>query len=151
VGTARPLDFAFRLCALGVEDWARSQHAHVSGTIQVDYKDEYLLILDDNPTDRELKTQLRTSYRLLRAAHPYTAEKENRLWHAHDEMFFSDSRDSIGIQMADLCNYFMLRYLQKIEGSEEFYETFAGQAICAKPEPEWSQFRDFLITHEERW
>ena len=147
-GTARPLDCAFRLCALGIEDWARSQHPQVSGAIQIDYQDQYLFILDDNTTDKELKKQLRTSYRLLRAAHPYTLKNENRLWHAHDEMYFGDSRESVGIQMADLCNYFMLHHLLKKEGSEEFYEIFVAQAICAKPEPERSQFHDFFVSHD---
>jgi hypothetical protein len=147
-GSARPLDFAFRICALGIEDWARNQHPQRSDSIQVDYKDQYLFILDDNTTDRELKKQLRTSYRLLRAAHPYASRNENRLWHAHDEMYFGDSRESVGIQMADLCNYFMLQRLLKREGCEEFYEMFAQQAICARPEPEWTTFNGLLVAHD---
>jgi len=150
VGTARPLDMAFRLCVLGIEDWARNQHPQYPGAIQLDFKDQYLLILDDNEQDKgELKRQLRATYRLLRWAHPYSRPKtETRLWHAHDDLYFGDSRDSVGIQMADLCNYFMSLHLQKIEGSEEFYEIFVGKTICAKPEPEWSEFRNFLVTHD---
>lgn len=146
-GSARPVDFAFRLSALGIEEWARSRHPQLKGTIRLDYNDNYLCILDDNQSEKDLKTQLRSSYRSLRAAHLYAPIKENRLLHAHDAMFFADSRDSIGIQMADICNYFMSCHLQGIEGSEEFYEMFVSQAMCATPQPEWSQFRDFLISH----
>lgn len=146
-GTARPLDFAFRLCARGVEEWARAQHPQRPGGMQLDYKDQYLFIADDT-TDQDLKNQLRTSYRLLRAARLYTPPHENRLWHAHDAMYFGDSRESVGIQIVDLCNYFMLQHLLK-KGGEEFYEIFAGQAICAKPEPEWSTFRDMLVAHTD--
>jgi len=63
-------------------------------------------------------------------------------------MYFGNSRDSVGIQIADLCNYFMRRHLLKEEDEERFYEMFAGQAICAKPEPEWSTYRALLKTHD---
>jgi hypothetical protein len=148
-GTARPLDFAFRICALGVEDWARNHHSQRPGAIQVDYNDQYLVILDDT-TNTELKKQLRSSYRLLRAARPYTSPNENRLWHAHDEMYFGDSRDSIGIQMADICNYFMLQHLLNRERCKEFYELFAPQAISARPEPEWTTSSGLLVAHDSR-
>ncbi len=144
---ARPLDFAFRVCALGIEDWARNQHPQRPGAIQIDYNDQYLFILDDT-TNADVKKQLRASYRLLRAPRPYTSPKDNRLWHAHDEMYFGDSRDSIGIQMADVCNYFMLQHLLKREGSKEFYEMFAQQAVCAMPEPEWATFSGVLVAHD---
>jgi len=148
-GSARPLDFAFRMCALGIEDWARNQHGYVPDIIQINYHDQYLLMLDDNKADKgDLKAQLRDSYRTLRASHPYSGgKKENRLWHAHDAMYFGDSRDSVGIQMADLCNYFMCCHLQGIKGIEEFYNMLEPHTICAMPQPEWSQFRDFMVTH----
>ena len=148
MGSASPSDTAFRLCALGVEDWARGQHSHPPGSVRVDHNDLCLYILDETK-DKPLKEQLRKSYRDLRAAHPYVPPHENRLWHAHDDMYFSDSRDSAGIQMADLCNYFMWRHLLKKEGGEEFYAMFASHAQCAKPEPEWTTYRDLFWTHDQ--
>ncbi len=85
-GAARPLDFAFRLCALGVEDWARNQHPQRPGAIQIDYNDQYLFIVDDT-TNAEVKKQLRASYRLLRAPRPYTSPKDNRLWQGSEASF----------------------------------------------------------------
>lgn len=150
--TAHPLVAAFKLCLLGVEKWALSRHAQDEMGYRVDYADQYLLIADDTK-DQELKKRLRNSYRLLRAARPYVLKSPNRLWHAHDAMYFGDSRDSVGIQLADLCTYFMQRRLLKRDcntkdKSDEFYEMFFGQAICAKPEPEWTQHRELFLCHD---
>ena len=150
--TAHPLIPAFKLCLLGIEKWAQSQHDHPAGVVKVDYSDQYLLIVDETK-DSELKKRLRNSYRLLRAARPYIATAQNRLWHAHDAMLFCDSRDSVGIQLADLCTYFMQRQLLKAnistkDDSDEFFKMFSGQVVCAKPEPEWTQHREFFLTHE---
>ena len=148
LGSASPLDVAFRICALGIEDWARSQHEHpLPNVVRVDMKDLCLFILDDTE-DKGLKVQLRKSYRDLRSSRPYIPPHDMRLWHAHDDMYFGDSRDSIGIQMADLCNYFMWRHLTNKSGGEEFYDMFAKQARCAKPEPEWSTYRSLFWEHE---
>ena len=151
-GTARPLTAAFRLCVLGVEDWAQSQHDKLFGIVEVDYKDQYLLIVDD-AKDQELKKQVRAAYRLLRAKRPYTGKVANRLWHSHDEMYFGNSRECIGIQMADLCTYFMQRHLLKRDRTQrddgdEFFDMFAAQAICAKPRPEWSEYCHLLLCHD---
>jgi len=148
MGSANPLDVAFRFCALGIEDWARGQHVQYPGaTTKRNYKDMCLFIFGDTD-DKQLKNQLRTSYRARRTAHRYLRPTEGRPWHAHDDMYFGDSRDSIGIQMADLCNYFMWRHLLKKNGTEEFYRLFQANAVCAKPEPEWSVYRDLFVTHE---
>src|SRR5271156_1192891 len=141
--TANPLVAAFKLCLLGVEKWALSRHARDDMGYQVDYSDQYLLIADDTK-DQDLKKRLRNSYKLLRAARPYAGQSNNRLWHAHDAMFFADSTDSVGIQLADLCTYIMHRRLMKRnpsakDKSDRFYDMFSTQAICAKPEPEWSE------------
>ncbi|MFZ1009750.1 MAG: hypothetical protein WAN65_23125, partial [Candidatus Sulfotelmatobacter sp.] len=85
--TAHPLIPAFKLCLLGIEKWAQSQHDHLAGSVRIDYSDQYLLIVDETK-DQELKKRLRNSYRLLRAARPYVVKAPNRLWHAHDAMYF---------------------------------------------------------------
>jgi hypothetical protein len=150
--TAHPLIPAFKLCLLGIEKWAQSQHDHLAGSVRIDYSDQYLLIVDETK-DQELKKRLRNSYRLLRAARPYVVKAPNRLWHAHDAMYFGDSRDSVGIQLADLCTYFMQRQLSKTDisakdESDEFFKMFSGQVICAKPEPEWTQYRELFLCHD---
>ena len=155
-GTARPVTAAFRLCALGVEDWARNQHSQLDQGVALDYKDNYLLIVDST-TDQELKKQLQTSYKLLRAKHPYSTPKphDNRLWHSHDEMYFGDSVSCLGIQLADLCTYFMQRHLLKrdkthTDKADEFFNLIRPHAVCAKPQPEWSEYREFLVSHDDK-
>jgi hypothetical protein len=152
-GTAHPLVACFKMCALGIEKWAQGRHLQNPPTVLVDYQDEYLFVADDTK-DSHLKKKMRAAYRLLRAAHPYTMGVENRLHHAHDDLYFGDSRESVGIQLADLCTYFMQRHLSKRDANakdegEEFYEMFASRAICARPEPEWSQYRELLLSHDD--
>lgn len=151
--TAQPLIPAFKLCMLGVETWATQHHAQDHpGVTKIDYADNYMFIVDDTK-DQEFKKRLRSSYRMLRSSHPYTGKiKTNRLWHAHDAMLFVDSVDSVGIQLADLCTYFMQRHLLKRnpdakDDGDEFYRMFAHLALCAKPEPEFSRYRDLLLCH----
>lgn len=154
--TADPLVAAFKLCVLGVEGWAQSKHPKPEQApgILVDYNDQYLLIIDET-TDGSLKARLRNSYRLLRAARPYLgAFTNNRLWHCHDAMYFGNSSESVGIQLADLCTYFMQRRLLKRnlaakDPGDEFFDMFAPRAICAKPEPEWSEYKQLLRYHAD--
>jgi hypothetical protein len=148
LGSSNPVDVAFRMCLLGSEDWARAQHSNFPGHISVDFKDMCLFLMDDTD-DKALKQQLRRSYRNLRVSRPYIPPHENRLWHAHDDLYFGDSRDSVGIQMADTCNYFMWRQLLKKDDGEGFYRLFANNAQCAKPKPEWDKLRDLFWTHDE--
>lgn len=151
---ADPLIPAFKLCALGVELWAQNHHKQPSPKgMLVDYQDQYLFVIDET-TDQSFKKRLRSSYRLLRLPRPYIQSAKNRLWHCHDAMYFGDSVESVGIQLADLCTYFMQRRLLKRDpqvkdDGDEFFNMFAPMAICAKPQPEWSQYRDLLVTHEE--
>jgi len=152
--TAQPLVPAFKMCLLGIEKWAQDRHEQGSdGAMKIDYRDQYLLIADDTK-DIELKKRFRNSYRLLRAARPYLGKTQNRLWHAHDAMYFGDSTESVGIQLADLCTYFVQRRLLKINRShkddgDRFYEIFSKQIICAMPEPEWSQNGELFLSHRD--
>lgn len=151
--TAHPLIPTFKLCALGIENWAQGHHSQPhAGGVSVDYGDQYLLIADETK-DVEFKRRLRNSYRLLRAARPYIGRTQNRLWHAHDAMYFGDSTESVGIQLADLCTYFMQRRLMRVnpnhrDEGDDFYDMFSKQVVCAKPEPEWSEYRELFVTHD---
>jgi len=148
-GTGNPLVTAFHLCLLGVEDWATTNHPNYSGAPKViDWKDCYLCIADDNKKDKVLKDQLRKTYRSLRVKHPFVPPHVNRLWHAHDDMFFADSTDCLGIQIADLCAYFVRLHLAGAVESQRFYEIFSKQIICAQPEPESSLYRHLFRCHD---
>lgn len=145
-GSGKPLHTAFYMCLLGVEDWATAHHPNYSGIKQLDWKDTCLYILDDCD-DKILKDQFRKTYRTLRVKHPFVPPHKSRLWHAHDDMFFGDSKDCLGIQMVDLCNYFVRRHLAGEPEPQNFYQMFSEQAICAKPEPEWSSYGGLFRQH----
>ncbi|MGD0511294.1 MAG: DUF3800 domain-containing protein, partial [Candidatus Micrarchaeaceae archaeon] len=148
--TPEPIIPAFRQCLLGIENWAMTRHPHIVPDVRsVDYNDEYMLIMDDT-NDQSLKKRLRDSYRLLRTSRPYLLKSPHHLWHAHDAMYFCDSKDSIGIQLADLCTYFMQRQVAKKspdsrDESDEFFQMFADRVICVEPK---SEYREFFRFHK---
>jgi hypothetical protein len=148
-GTGKPLHAAFHMCLLGIEDWATANHPNYSGgkSKTVDWNDMYLCILDDCE-NKDLKAEFRKTYRTLRSKHPFVPPHENRLWHAHDDMFFADSKDCLGIQIADLCSYFVRRHLAGDAEEDGFYNVIAGQAICAKPEPEITSYGGIFRCHD---
>lgn len=125
-GSGKPLHAAFHMCLLGVEDWATANHPNYSGgaTKQIDWKDTCLYLLDDCD-DKPLKEQFRKTYRALRPKHIFVPPHNVRLWHAHDDMFFADSKDCLGIQMVDLCNYFVRRHLAGEPEPQKFYQMFS--------------------------
>jgi hypothetical protein len=112
------------------------------------WNDTYLCIADENKKNREVKEKLLKTYRALRARHPFIPPHENRLWHAHDHMFFADSTDCLGIQLADLCAYFVRRHLAGDSVTEHYYKRLADNIICAKPEPESKLYRHLFCSHE---
>lgn len=137
--SAKPLISAFHMCLLGVEDWATSNHPQPADAKRIDWNDTCLYVLDDCD-NKEFKSQLRNTYRTLRVKYPLVPPYQNRLWHAHDDMFFADSKDCLGIQIVDLCNYFARMHLTGETEPQNFYELFSEQVVCAKPEPEWTKY-----------
>lgn len=91
-----------------------------------------LLIVDDG--NRDNKNRLKRTYRELRKQvrpphwHP-------GIWYIHDDMYFGASKDSVGIQLADLCSYFIGKHLEKDEAAEGFYQIFSDQILYSDVEP----------------
>jgi len=145
-GSAKPLNTAFHMCLLGVEDWATANHPQrthpdMPKTKTLDWKDTVLYISDDfDERNKRTKEDFKKIYRGLRSKNPWVPPHSTRLWHAHDAMFFADSVDSVGIQMADLCNYFVKRRLAGEPEDQNFIDIFSKQIICAKPEPDWASY-----------
>jgi hypothetical protein len=151
-GSTKPILTAFHMCLLGVEDWALTHHPPIQGLPEghgklIDWSDTYLCILDDC-NDKKLKDEHGNIYRRLRPKHPFANVNSNRLWHAHDDMFFADSTDCIGVQLADLCAYFVRLHLEGTPEPENFFEMIATEVVCAKPEPEWSKFGELFRDHK---
>lgn len=150
--SAQPLDVAFRLCALEIERMFGWQlDATALANIRLDYVPQLCLLVVDDTEDKALKHSLKRSFRQLRLRRhagilsPQHMER-NKLWHLHDDMYFGDSKDSVGIQIADLCNYFMMRKLRG-EDDGNFFDMLLPHAKYASPEPEFSQCKDWLLRH----
>lgn len=127
-GSSEAIDIAFRMCARAVEEHMRDRET-----------DGLCLFIFDDTTDVNLKRRLRATFAALRKRVRPPNWNDNTLCHSHDDMYFGDSKYSIGIQLADLCTYFVSRNIKHRSDPENFFEVFRKVSICAKVEPEWSQ------------
>ena len=79
-----------------------------------------MLIVDD--CNQPIKQVLKQSFRELRQPIRKPIQSPGQLWHFHDALAFADSRDSVGVQVADLCAYFMSKHFKNDDPvAEGFY------------------------------
>lgn len=147
-GSAHPVDVAFRMCLAQLEQWARAQHDHPNGIMTVSYEDMCVVITD--VSDKELGKQLLKTFRHKRRKRvAYSSLTAERYWHIHDSMYFGDSVDSVGLQMADVASWTMRRYLLGLKTEQRMFDQLLKAAVCATPEPEWSERRHMFMSHDE--
>lgn len=127
-GSASPTDICFRICLEGINQ-----------TMKRDFTKDIALFIVDDFQDRALKTQLRDSFRSLRKrmACSIIQPNEDPLWNIHDDFYFGSSVDSAGIQMADLCAFFVRKHLEgKDCVAESFFDLFKKNLVYSKLEPD---------------
>lgn len=123
-GSAEPVDICFRICMNGVNDAMRERLR----------KDMALIIVDDS--DRDVKKKFKQSFRAMRGR-TVGSEAIIQFRRLHDDMYFGSSRDSVGIQLADLCAFFVNQHLKGDDPvAESFYTVFGDSIIYSKVEPE---------------
>lgn len=123
-GSVNLVDVCFRLCVRGVDEFVSRNH------------EVAILIADE--TDDKTKTTLRNSfYEYRERVRPISAGKRDdpRLPYLHDDVYFGDSRYSIGIQLADLCGYFISKHLEGNAAGEGFYSLIKDQIVYSGIEP----------------
>ncbi|HEV2493614.1 MAG TPA: DUF3800 domain-containing protein [Terriglobia bacterium] len=121
--SATALDIAFRICVPAISELMLKERE----------PEMVLLIADDS--DKEKRKRLKESFRELRGR-IRPPDWDPKLWHIHDDMYFGSSKDSVGIQLADLCSYFIAKHLEgKDPAAEGFYSIFEKQIAHAKVEP----------------
>jgi len=107
--------------------------------------------LEQHRLAQERKDVYRRTYQRLRKKFLPTSAgfKDNKVWQLHDAMYFGDSRDSVGLQMADLRCYFMSRFLRGDKHPDvlRFFDLFKSDAICARYEIE--KLGEFMVCHED--
>jgi len=74
----------------------------------------------------------------------------NELLHFHDDMYFGDSRFSIGIQLADLCAYFIARHLEGDLEIQGFYEMVSPHIVFSQVHPNVPEAWDPLPEAKEK-
>jgi hypothetical protein len=140
--SADPVDIAFRICATGVEQWL-TQHLEAAFQENREHDDlrhtMALLIADD--CDSKTKTSMQRSFRRMRKPLHPPEYKSGPLRHVHDDMYFGASKFSVGIQLADLCSYFIAKHLEGDPGSgdpgsEGFYGMIEKHIVHYKIEPD---------------
>lgn len=99
--SANPVDIAFRSCASGVEKWLESKAAQ--NLSECDFEKGIMLpsslclfIADDG--DKKDKAALQSSFRDMRRRMRPPVFEVGQLTFVHDDMYFGDSKFSIGIQ-----------------------------------------------------
>jgi hypothetical protein len=133
-GGGSALDTAFRMCLRGIE-----LHLEIADN------DALCLPIMDDTKDGALKHRLRSSFKAMRKRARPPSWTEQVLGHFHDDMYFGDSTDSLGIQLADLCSYFVARRIKRLSDPDGFYDIFQKGVVCSKVEPEWSQFKGIFL------
>lgn len=121
--SANSRDVAFRRCILGAGDWlsGRCIAEMQEGRYGIEYA--ALFIMDEAAqSDKETQRILQKSFRGIRGRLRFSGEQSGQLAFVHDDMYFGDSRYSIGIQIADLCSYFIAKHLCGDTESKGFYE-----------------------------
>jgi Protein of unknown function (DUF3800) len=109
-------DLAFMLFAERVDDWLAS-----NAPFEV-----CILIADETKRDTIIKSSLR-QYRKegIPIGHP---KKPRKLHNIADAIYFANSKDTWGLQVADFCNFFIKRHLiGGDELAEKMYKHFSEQ------------------------
>lgn len=140
-GSAELLDVCFRVCIKGVDGWLESQPLKGVGDGSGHIVSELALVISDDYQDRKIKDQLRKSLRNFRyQLRPPTSDFKagtfpETAWRFHDDMYFGSSKDSMGLQLADLCCYFVFQHLRGDKGSEPFYDLIKDNIVMSGVEP----------------
>jgi hypothetical protein len=139
LASANPFDTVFRICVRGVEDSMGKQLqkqfeqfiAEGTPNQHVRFDDKALFIVDESGENKAL---LRQTFRQMRKSYRQE-EADGELEHVFDDMYFGDSKFSIGIQLADACAYFIGKHVSGDMGAEEFYDVIKPNIAYFEIEP----------------
>ena len=127
--SADPQDVCFKICMEGIE-----------AVIAKIEPPELVLLIADDTGNKQIKRAFRQSFRNYRPHLTQPIFPVGSLWHLHDDMYFGDSKESVGIQTADLCAYFIGKHLKGTDpAAEYFYKIIENSIQYQKIEPEDSK------------
>jgi len=135
--SADPADMAFRLylksLALCLEDKFKEKVRAETGKSELSPDDLVtrmaeccIMIVDDS--NKRVRRVIENAFRENRKRVRVFKDEAGPLWpYLMDDLYFGDSKYSLGIQLADVCAYFVARYLAKKPDAEEFYNIIRDQ------------------------
>ena len=142
-GSADPLDTCFRICAKGIDEWAAKQFQMPAAndpdplSTVVNGPHPLVVLVADDFQQKSIKETLRKSFQYLRKPlRPPDFYDNRRTQHLHDALYFGNSKDSGGLQLADLCAYIIRKHLEGDESVAGFYDIFKDQIAFHKIEPQ---------------
>jgi hypothetical protein len=146
VASADPMDICFRICLEGLNKWNDdSRQIEINKELKGDWSDSekvhravydrimhdlIIVILDD--CDNKIKANLTRTFRNVR---PSSLKGNYDIHCLHDDLYFGDSRFSIGIQVADLCSYFIARHLDGDIEVGGFFKMIQGKIAYGRHYP----------------
>jgi hypothetical protein len=158
------IDSAFFMVACAIDefimgDYRQSMRALVESGLpprSIPESPLNLMIVDEQGQQADA-SRIRSSFRSIRRPLVHALEPTgrvptefrllNRLQAPVDQVLFGNSADSIGLQMADACNWVMWKHLTG-EETLFFDDLKRGRIVCAQPEPEWTRYRHLFRSHE---
>lgn len=120
--SANPADVCFRFCMDGI---AEQMKRELNGG--------FALLIADNST-KDWKA-MRESFRDFRRRMGRAGREPFPTPYIHDDMYFGDSKYSIGIQLADLCGFFIAKHLQSDARGEGFYNLIKDRIVYSRVAP----------------
>jgi Protein of unknown function (DUF3800) len=132
-GSANPHDVAFRKCVSGAVNWITGQVMEEMHQGRDGAQNTVLFIMDEG--DKKNSAAVHKSFRSLRGKFGFSDGSGTNLPFVHDDMYFGDSKYSIGIQIADLCSFFIAHHLAGDSVVEQFYKMIEPQIVSAIQEP----------------
>ena len=122
--TVSVIDSCFRKCMESIEQF-------IAG---IRPPEVVMPIVDD--CNKPIKQVLQKSFRELRKRITQPIPSPGQLWHFHDALGFFDSTDSVGIQVADLCAYFIAKHHKNDDPTAAgFYEIIKDRIVYSMVEP----------------
>jgi len=139
--SADPVDMAFRSCAVGLDRWlSKTLNDQYTGTLNEPgaverfMGDDVVLFIVDDSTSKS-KATMQQSFRNMKASVFEDLDHDGKLYHVHDDMYFGDSKFSVGIQLADLCSYFIARHLDNDASVDGFYKIIEPRIVYSRLMP----------------
>ena len=123
--TANPLDVAFCTCIEGIQSWMKEKANN----------DLCILVADDDESSLKVKAAFKETFRSLRQRMRPPDFSSGKLDCIHDAIYFGDSKDSIGIQIADICSFVIRKHLENPVAVEGFYRLLEPRIYAGTVHP----------------